>query len=216
MRIVAISDLHGYLPARIPDGDLLVIAGDVCPDVPGTAVPGQRHLAAQHQVNWLHEDFAPWLDRQSIRDIVMCWGNHDYAGELPAGALPPLAATILTDAATVAAGLRIFGTPWTFAVPDVWAFDVEPDQLAGVMRAIPEGVDLLLTHSPPLYVLDRLVSGKHVGSPALVEAVARVRPRAHVFGHIHEARGQLGSAYNVAILDEEYRPYERPLTVIDL
>ena len=50
----------------------------------------------------------------------------------------------------------------------------------------------------------------------MVTAVARVRPRLHVFGHIHEARGQEGSSYNVAVVDERYEPYQLPLTVIEL
>ena len=101
-------------------------------------------------------------------------------------------------------------------MPDLWAFDVPTHRLAAYAEAIPTGIDILVTHGPPRGVLDRVVSGERVGSSALADAVARVRPRLHVFGHIHEARGQKGSSYNVSVADERYRPYDLPVTVIDL
>lgn len=216
MRIVAISDLHGHLPAEVPPADLLILAGDICPDVPGSAVPGQRQDAGLRQALWLSDAFAPWLARLNVGRVVLCWGNHDYAGELPERELPPLGVEIVTDREIDIDGLRLYATPWTFAVPDVWAFDIPPARLEPYMQAIPDGIDILVTHGPPRNVLDRLASGERVGSQALAEAVARVRPKLHVFGHIHESRGQQGSSYNVAFVDEQYRPNRLPLVEIEL
>ncbi|GMF30290.1 unnamed protein product [Phytophthora lilii] len=55
---------------------------------------------------------------------------------------------------------------------------------------IPSDVDVLMTHGPPHGILDLTFTALHVGSEALLhEAVFRIRPRFHVFGHIHEAYG---------------------------
>lgn len=217
MRIVAISDLHGHLPAAMPTCDLLIIAGDICPDYRGS---GSRAAAqvlgvADRQAAWLHTQFTPWIEQQPARARIVCWGNHDYVGELIDDVLSDTSVIVLTDAATVVDGLRVYGTPWTYFAPDSWAFDIEEDRLAIAMQAIPDA-DVLVTHGPPLGVLDRTTDGRHAGSAALADAVARVRPRVHVFGHIHEGRGQHGHSFNVAILDAGYRPYRAPFVVIDM
>ena len=56
---------------------------------------------------------------------------------------------------------------------------------------IPEGTDVLLTHCAPAGIFDQLEgSDRSWGSShALRRAVERSRPRAHLFGHIHEQRG---------------------------
>lgn len=52
------------------------------------------------------------------------------------------------------------------------------------------GVDVMLTHGPPLGVLDAVRGGtERVGCEWLMKAVRRARPRLHVFGHIHEGYG---------------------------
>jgi Icc-related predicted phosphoesterase len=54
---------------------------------------------------------------------------------------------------------------------------------------------VFVPHSPPLNTsLDRIRSGKHVGSSAVREFIERAGPAVVVCGHIHEARGveQLG------------------------
>jgi len=50
-------------------------------------------------------------------------------------------------------------------------------------------VDVLITHVPPLGVLDRTLMGTHGGSKSVLEAVKRWKPSVVVSGHIHEARG---------------------------
>ena len=46
-----------------------------------------------------------------------------------------------------------------------------------------------LTHGPPHGTLDTVLSGEHVGCEALARTLPTLRPRLHVFGHIHEAHG---------------------------
>ena len=58
------------------------------------------------------------------------------------------------------------------------------------------GVDIVVTHGPPKGVLDLVVGGPtgdtvEAGCESLARATERVRPRLHVFGHIHEGYGVL-------------------------
>jgi hypothetical protein len=57
------------------------------------------------------------------------------------------------------------------------------------MSVIPEGVDIVMTHGPPQYVLDRTADGSSAGCEHLRRAIARVRPRMHCFGHVHKGYG---------------------------
>jgi Icc-related predicted phosphoesterase len=218
MHIVAISDLHGYLPATVPQCDLLAIAGDVCPDFQGS---GSRSAAralhvSERQADWLRRAFSPWISRQPAAAVVMCWGNHDYVGEEASAALEDLPVALLTDSSCLVQGLTIYGMPWTTFAPEMWAFDVAADDIVARTDAIPSDVDILLTHGPAFGVLDTTVTGERAGSHALLEAIARIKPRLHLFGHIHEARGAQGFSYNLSLLDVRYRPYPLPLTEIDV
>ena len=72
MRIVVISDLHGHLP-ELPDFDLLLIGGDVCP-----ATNHNRYF----QEDWLNGTFSTWINSLPYRNVfsrvVMIAGNHDF------------------------------------------------------------------------------------------------------------------------------------------
>ncbi|KAK4182160.1 hypothetical protein QBC35DRAFT_396522, partial [Podospora australis] len=48
---------------------------------------------------------------------------------------------------------------------------------------LPETSDIIVTHGPPKLYLDP-------GCPYLREEISRIRPRLHVFGHIHIAHGR--------------------------
>jgi len=49
---------------------------------------------------------------------------------------------------------------------------------------------VLLSHAPPFGHVDKIHSGKHVGSKILLKAIRRYQPKLVLCGHIHEARGQ--------------------------
>ena len=51
---------------------------------------------------------------------------------------------------------------------------------------------VLICHAPPLNtVLDRIKSGLHAGSKAVLEFIESVQPRHFFCGHIHEAEGKV-------------------------
>src|SRR5579863_4162194 len=55
---------------------------------------------------------------------------------------------------------------------------------------MPNGIDILITHSPPVGILDvEYGTQVHAGDPEFLKAAIRVRPRLHVFGHIHGGYG---------------------------
>lgn len=46
-----------------------------------------------------------------------------------------------------------------------------------------------ITHGPPYGILDATVHGANVGCESLLAHLPKLRPRLHVFGHIHEGHG---------------------------
>ena len=68
--------------------------------------------------------------------------------------------------------------------------EVGPPRHVEKWEKIPVDVDILISHSPPYSVHDRDGEGERAGCKDLLELVSeRIKPRVHVFGHIHEAYG---------------------------
>ncbi|KAI4121865.1 MAG: hypothetical protein LQ338_006121 [Usnochroma carphineum] len=94
------------------------------------------------------------------------------------------------------ATFTIYTSPYT---PEFcgWAFPYERDSdrffnpQEGAQNPIPPhpAIDILLTHGPPLGILDETAHRENVGCEHLLRAVQRCRPRLHCFGHIHEGWG---------------------------
>jgi hypothetical protein len=232
MRIVAVSDLHGYLP-EISPCDLLIVAGDVCIDRFG---PFLAVHDPDQQKAWFNRTVRPWLAAAPAKHRILTWGNHDWCGQKCSFAAdsPAQASTsdlqIVVDEATSVplpprrdSSLSVWATPWSNQFLN-WAFMKSPPELELVYAAIPEGIDVLVSHQPPYGYGDRyrdVGSGKveHLGSHELLAAIKRVKPKLVICGHIHDAHGRFDCdgipIYNVTLVDERYRPVWSP-TVIDI
>lgn len=127
--------------------------------------------------------------------------------------------------------IKVYGSPWQ---PEFygWAFNAQrgPEILAK-WRLIPADVDILLTHGPPFGYGDTTSGGDRVGCLDLMnELTHRIRPRLHVFGHIHEGAGVWTHNYdpstttdiphrsstmliNACTCDLNYRPTHPPISL---
>lgn len=212
MKIVAIADTHGFLP-DIPECDLLLIAGDICPVQLGTAVARSHDPKTQYA--WCEEVFAEWLDKQPARHKVGIAGNHDFVFEHPP--LPDLPWKYLEDTHIEIEGVRIHGYPWVPNLPR-WAFYADDKKMAAVVGCVPPNTDILLTHGPPWGCGHDMVSGcGAVGERRLTALLTdpATTIKHHVFGHIHEGFGQtemLGPhLVNATQVDIEYKLVYKPV-----
>lgn len=175
MRIACVSDTHLQRP-WIPDADILIHAGDL------TTCGSFGQVAGE----------LTWLRNLPHKHKVIVAGNHDWLFQREPWAVPLLVEglTYVQNSCVEIEGLRIYGSPYT-PYFEGWAFNVDRDRLTEEMYAMPEGVDVLVTHGPPLGIMDRCHSGgEELGCSALRAAVERVKPKLHIFGHIHPGFGQ--------------------------
>ena len=202
-RLVCLSDTHGQHAFDVPDGDVLVHAGDL------TKSGGLEEI----------EDAADWLRTLPHPHKVVIAGNHDFGFEKQPEAARALMGelTYLQDEAATVAGLRFWGTPWSPWFYD-WAFNLQRGaDIRRMWKRIPDGLDVLVVHGPPRGHGDVTHREESVGCSDLLVAIERTQPRYVVFGHIHEGYGITeagGTTFvNASSCDWQYRPVNPPLVI---
>lgn len=228
MIIDCVSDLHGYYP-KLEGGDLLIVAGDL--------------TARDAKEDYI--ELMAWHDLISFKykKSIFIGGNHDNLLQKYGMEFAPSFCEYLCDSGTefeyeeddveqeecgmhptVTKKLKIWGSPWTKRFkgmnPHCMAFTVDTEEeLAEKFSNIPNDIDILITHSPPLYILDELMEeGKHAGSIALSNRIRGSRTlKLHVFGHIHEGYGEdkngITRFVNASHVNSVFDPVNKPIRI---
>lgn len=219
MIIDCISDLHGHYP-KLEGGDLLIVAGD------WTARDTEPQCF----------EFFDWVYEQEYKKKIVVAGNHDVRAEEekyrgPIGVVEG-EFDYLCDSGTEFEGLKIWGSPWSLKFEGMntkcMAFCVDTEQeLADKFSLIPEDTDILITHTPPYGICDEVARGDkwdNCGSKSLLSKVRAIRPRLHVFGHVHEGYGEWIDEgepedndirfVNASHVNARYQPVNKPIRVV--
>jgi Icc-related predicted phosphoesterase len=203
MRIVLISDTHElHRELVVPHGDLLIHAGD---------------FTVMSKRPWMYRHFDLWLGDLPHRHKIVIPGNNDYLLEEPRERNVITNATLLIDSGMEVEGLKIWGSPVTPLYGGAFGKSNPADRRKHWAR-IPEGLDVLITHGPPLGILDHGGSAdRREGCPQLLEAVFQARPRVHIFGHIHTGYGTLQTPdtlfVNASLVDEDGSLSRKPIVI---
>lgn len=197
-----VSDIHCY-DINTPPAEVLICCGDM-------TLKGN-----QAELEW----FDSWLQKQPQRIKLYVPGNHDLmTWEEPERARNIVkSAHWLVDSGVDIDNLHFYGSPWTHPAHSTnWAFPLKREDSEEHWSKLPGKIDVLITHSPPFGILDKhYFSGINLGDRALREAVHRLSPPIHCYGHVHEGYGVEWSSHNTyfvnaSICNESYRPLNRP------
>ena len=195
MKIWLISDMHckySELAVYATDTegiDMIICAGD----------PSTSRDCVYNEVEY--RKFLDWFSNLPITHKILIGGNHDtalYKGLIKSKEIKSLGITYLNDETVTIEGVKIFGSPWTPTFGIGWGFNCNRDRLHKHWSLIEEDTDIVVTHGPPRGYLDNASDGFKCGCAALRKRIKEIRPKYHVFGHIHEEAGrQLKECNNI-------------------
>ena len=186
LTVVCISDTHElHQELSVPDGDILIHAGDF--SMMGRSITAIR-------------DFNDWLGELPHHFKIVVPGNHEFFLEADPSKRELISnATMLIDESVEVMGLKIWGSPITPLYGGAFGRSSPADR-AKLYATIPSDTNILITHTPPMGILDRTPgSPHHSGCPELREAVERIKPQLHVFGHIHGGYGMVSNEHTVFV-----------------
>ena len=160
--VFAFSDTHGHhRDLMVPEhADILICAGDAVED----NLQGGEY-----------DDFIDWFSSQKAKWKIFIPGNHELSFDLGQSdpiekAMTDKGIIVLQDAVEDCDGVIIGAISGNARIAD---------------EGIPSTLDILVTHYPPLGILDQ-----DLGSPEILNFVLKAKSKHHLFGHIHALEGR--------------------------
>lgn len=184
--MIHISDTHGRHRqiTGLPDADIIVHSGDFT-------------MAGTEEETF---DFINWFCDLPYRQKIFVAGNHDDC--LYGSVLSGLDENChyLCNSGISIDGVIFYGVP-------LFVEDALSGNNKAFIQVIPKDTDVLITHQPPMGILD-FDGAHHYGSSDLLKTIEIIKPKYHLFGHIHAAFGTEThdevQFSNAALVDEEY------------
>ncbi|XP_062610153.1 metallophosphoesterase MPPED2-like isoform X2 [Saccostrea cucullata] len=233
IRFVCISDTHGKIERsglRMPAGDVLLHAGDFTMRGNLTEIEKFNSYLGSlpYQLKILvagNHDLT--LDEELSDSTLLSFGlrKSEIESYLKARGLKSVSkmltnAIYLLDSSVSICGIKVYGAPWQPVFCN-WGFNVNRGkELLEKWQKIPADTDILITHGPPVGHGDLTGGNNNVGCVELLNTVQkRVKPKYHVFGHIHESYGMTSDGFttfiNASTCTRRYKPTNSPI-VFDL
>jgi len=212
MKLTFISDTHTkHSQLNLIGGDVLIHSGDF--------------MNSGYVRNNIM-DFLDWFVEQPYKHKIFISGNHDHYFQNNTEEVRDILDSVygglvsyLEDDGTNIGDVNVWGSPWQPEFMN-WAYNLprHGTELKEKWKMIPENTDILITHGPPYGYLDKLPNiPENLGCELLRERVDVVKPKIHVFGHIHYGYGYVtnGNTHfiNASVLNEQYIHEHKPINV---
>ena len=196
MRILHLSDTHNLHRELkdLPKADLIIHSGDISFSGEGKEVM----------------DFIDWFYKLDYNYKIFIAGNHDFCLDGKdrdiIQELLPKNCYYLDKSGVRIEDINFWGLPFFFS-----------DDVSGMydksIEEIRSNTDILITHRPPFQILDR--AGKiNYGCSNLLKRVSEIKPKYHLFGHIHDSYGIYDNKTTVfansSIVNEDYKISNQP------
>lgn len=178
-----LSDSHCMADRlTIPENiDLIVHSGDAT---------NSRDPYTNEKEMW---KFIEWYGKISIANKIYCAGNHDTSIQqrlIRRKNFSDNGIIYLEDESFEVEGIKIWSSPWTPTFGTGWAFNRDRAKMHDLYESIPSDTDIVVTHGPPMGILDYSYSREGVlercGCKSLRRHMFNLKPKLHLFGHIHD------------------------------
>ena len=197
MRILHLSDTHNQhsFLNDLPEADIIIHSGDF--SFAGTESE--------------FRDFLKWFLNLNYKYKIFIGGNHDSFLEENSRkeiqSFLPENCYYLRHSGIRIENLKFWGVPM-FVSEDLDGSYFEQ------IKKIPADIDVLISHHPPLGILD-LDGEINFGCPELLHKTLEIQPKFHLFGHIHNAYGiekpKSTTFINSSVLNGNYKLQNLPV-----